>query len=200
MHRVLGTVYMRCTASRLDERSPRFPRFRSHRDSSCFISLPAELASAGGTLPDVTGSAREQREKPRMWLRLIVQSTTRFANGSLSMKLTRLQADGKTVQLREAVESSGGTWQEVAAMSEADLAALVRSDGVDVLVELTGHTAHNRLGVMAMRPAPVQVRLLPLQHRAELFAGSSTEGTSSILSEGNTTDGHILPDAKCGLR
>ncbi len=33
----------------------------------------------------------------------------------------------------------------------------VRSDGVQVLVELTGQTANNRLGVMAMQPAPVQV-------------------------------------------
>ena len=47
------------------------------------------------------------------------------------------------------------------ALPERELAALVRKDGVDVLVELTGHTAHNRLGVMAMRPAPVQVRQPP---------------------------------------
>lgn len=33
----------------------------------------------------------------------------------------------------------------------------VREDGVQVLVELTGHTANNRLGVMAMQPAPVQI-------------------------------------------
>lgn len=33
----------------------------------------------------------------------------------------------------------------------------VRRDGVQVLVELTGQTANNRLGVMAMQPAPVQV-------------------------------------------
>ena len=33
----------------------------------------------------------------------------------------------------------------------------MRSDGVQVLVELTGQTANNRLGVMAMQPAPVQV-------------------------------------------
>ncbi len=33
----------------------------------------------------------------------------------------------------------------------------VRRDGVQVLLELTGQTANNRLGVMAMQPAPVQL-------------------------------------------
>ena len=45
---------------------------------------------------------------------------------------------------------------------EAELAARVRTDRCDVLVELTGHTAGNRLGVLAMRPAPVQVFWGPL--------------------------------------
>lgn len=34
---------------------------------------------------------------------------------------------------------------------------MVREDKVDILVELTGHTANNRLGMMACRPAPIQV-------------------------------------------
>jgi len=36
---------------------------------------------------------------------------------------------------------------------------MVREDQVDILVELTGHTANNKLGMMACRPAPVQVCL-----------------------------------------
>jgi hypothetical protein len=39
-----------------------------------------------------------------------------------------------------------------------ELAQLIRRDRVDVLVELTGHTAHNRLGAVARRPAPIQAR------------------------------------------
>ena len=34
--------------------------------------------------------------------------------------------------------------------------AQVRKDKIDILVELTGHTANNRLGVLALQPAPVQ--------------------------------------------
>ncbi len=46
------------------------------------------------------------------------------------------------------------------ALTEADLAQLVRTDEVDILVDLTGHTANNRLGTFAMRPAPIQVKRL----------------------------------------
>ena len=68
--------------------------------------------------------------------------------------------DAKTARLRGAVEAAGGAWRDVLALSEADLAALVRADGVDILVDLTGHTANNRLGAFVMRPAPIQVCLL----------------------------------------
>ncbi|GIL54275.1 hypothetical protein Vafri_9837 [Volvox africanus] len=65
--------------------------------------------------------------------------------------------DPKTVRLRAATEAAGGVWRDVARLNEAELAELVRRDEIDLLVELTGHTANNRLGVMARRPAPVQL-------------------------------------------
>jgi protein O-GlcNAc transferase len=65
--------------------------------------------------------------------------------------------DARTGSLRASVAASGGEWRDVAALSERALAELIRHDGVDVLVELTGHTANNRLATLALRPAPVQV-------------------------------------------
>ena len=49
------------------------------------------------------------------------------------------------------------TWRDLAAMPPDTVAARVREDGIDVLVDLSGHTADNRLGVFACRSAPVQV-------------------------------------------
>src|SRR5262245_55535411 len=44
-----------------------------------------------------------------------------------------------------------------AAGSPSDIAALVRSDEIDILIDLSGNTERNNLPVMALRPAPVQV-------------------------------------------
>jgi protein O-GlcNAc transferase len=64
--------------------------------------------------------------------------------------------DETTWRLRRAVEARGHLWHDVGPLPEHLLAQLVRDDEVDLLVELTGHMADNRLGVVARRPAPLQ--------------------------------------------
>ncbi len=51
-------------------------------------------------------------------------------------------------------------WRNTIGLSDAAMADLVRRDQIDVLVDLAGHTAGNRLLVFARRPAPVQVEYL----------------------------------------
>jgi predicted O-linked N-acetylglucosamine transferase (SPINDLY family) len=51
-------------------------------------------------------------------------------------------------------------WVEAARLDDATLARRIRADGIDVLVELSGHTGGNRLPALARRPAPVQVSWL----------------------------------------
>lgn len=47
-------------------------------------------------------------------------------------------------------------WRSCAALDDAQLAARIEEDGIDLLIDLMGHTAGNRLGVFARRPAPLQ--------------------------------------------
>ncbi len=51
-------------------------------------------------------------------------------------------------------------WRHIAPLSDDAAAALMRRDGVDILVDLSGHTAGNRLLAFARRPAPVQMTYL----------------------------------------
>jgi len=50
--------------------------------------------------------------------------------------------------------------RDVSALDDSALADLIRQDEIDVLVDLSGHTAGSRLTMFAHRPAPVQVSWL----------------------------------------
>jgi predicted O-linked N-acetylglucosamine transferase (SPINDLY family) len=59
-----------------------------------------------------------------------------------------------------AIRGSVEHWHPVAAIDDDGLLALIRGLGIDVLVDLAGHTEHHRLGVFARRAAPVQLSWL----------------------------------------
>jgi predicted O-linked N-acetylglucosamine transferase (SPINDLY family) len=51
-------------------------------------------------------------------------------------------------------------WYSTVGLSEEAMAALIEEHQIDILVDLTGHTAHNRLLVFARKPAPIQLTYL----------------------------------------
>ena len=60
----------------------------------------------------------------------------------------------------EALIASARHWSFVGEDTDEQLARRIRADGIDVLVDLSGHTSRNRLGAFALRAAPVQVSWL----------------------------------------
>ncbi len=70
--------------------------------------------------------------------------------------VSRYAEDAVTARLK----SHGHRWLRVGHLDAGQLAASVREEGIDVLVDLSGHTDMNRLLVFARRPAPVQATWL----------------------------------------
>jgi predicted O-linked N-acetylglucosamine transferase (SPINDLY family) len=61
--------------------------------------------------------------------------------------------DAMTERFRQAADH----WRDTTVWSDDQMAAAIRQDQIDILVDLAGHTAGNRLLVFARKPAPVQV-------------------------------------------
>ncbi|MGA3066387.1 MAG: tetratricopeptide repeat protein [Tepidisphaeraceae bacterium] len=86
--------------------------------------------------------------------------------------------DGYTARLQTLVPQ----WRNVTRMSYQKVAEMIRSDGIDILVDLAGHTGGNRLLVFARKPAPIQVSYLGYP---------DTSGISTI--DFRMTDGYADP-------
>lgn len=87
--------------------------------------------------------------------------------------------DAKTERFQYIV---GNRWRNIWGMTASAAAKLIVADKIDILVDLAGHTANNRLDIMALRLAPIQVTWIGYPN---------TTGLSSVHYR--VTDGKVDP-------
>ncbi|MBX9630767.1 MAG: tetratricopeptide repeat protein [Burkholderiales bacterium] len=68
------------------------------------------------------------------------------------------------------VQGHAAHWRSLVGLDDDAAAALMRADGLDIAVDLSGHTRGNRLGVLARRVAPVQATWLGYPNTSGVLA------------------------------
>jgi predicted O-linked N-acetylglucosamine transferase (SPINDLY family) len=91
------------------------------------------------------------------------------------LKLAVYQTYAKTDEVTERLRRHIPRWAPVMGIADEKLAQRIRADGIDILVDLSGHSAHNRLPAFAWKPAPVQLSWLGY------FATTGVPGMDYVL-------------------
>ena len=100
-------------------------------------------------------SAEFRRHALNSWLLASLQGLDRRSL-SLFCYSTCAFEDDVTPQFKELADH----WRSVVGLDDRYMAELVRADGIDILVDISGHSAFNRLDCFALKPAPVQASWL----------------------------------------
>ena len=134
--------------------------FRAHQDWAARHAAPLYPSAPGlGNDPDPERrlrvgyvSADLRRHPVAFFVEPILRAHDRAALVPVCYDASAKDDDMKQ-HLRQLVPA----WRSVADLSDAALADAIRADGIDILVDLSGHTPGNRLLAFARKPAPVQV-------------------------------------------
>lgn len=119
----------------------------------------------GAAMPDVA-NVRDP-EKP-LRIGFVSADFGRHPIGFFTLKLLENRAPGAFTAVgyscdrwpdavTERLQAAFDEWYEIRKTEDADLAERIREDTIDILFDMAGHTAHNRLPCFALKPAPIQI-------------------------------------------
>lgn len=82
-------------------------------------------------------------------------------------------------------QAMGHHWRQIDGMNDEQAAASIRADGIDILVDLSGHTAHHRLPLFARKPAPIQATWLGYFDTTGVAAIDYIIGDAQVIPPGD---------------
>lgn len=77
-----------------------------------------------------------------------------------TLELFAYPTSQETDELTERIQPYFAAWKPLYSLNDEAAANMIHADGIHVLMDLSGHTAHTRLPVFAWKPAPIQVSWL----------------------------------------
>ncbi|CAA0105243.1 Uncharacterised protein [BD1-7 clade bacterium] len=93
------------------------------------------------------------RQHPVGWFFIgVLRALTEHSN----VEIYCYQTDSRQDELTARLQSLAHQWRYVLTHSDNEVAEMIRCDRIDVLIDLAGHTAGNRVWVFAQRPARLQ--------------------------------------------
>lgn len=101
----------------------------------------------------------------------------REANLQVFAYSSTLETDQMTQALRQCVDR----WREIGGLDDEEAARLIRSERIDILIDLAGHAPGNRLLVFARKPAPLQVSWL------DYFDTTGLDSIDYLITDPRTT-------------
>lgn len=153
------------------------------------LAAPLELSLAGRSAPD--HRIRVGYVSPDLcdhalvyWLEPLLRGHDR-RHFMITCYHTGPRSDHVTERLRGEVDQ----WRAIGHLSPDQAARLIAEDGIDILVDLAGHTARNGLPIFVRKPAPIQ---------ATWLGYPATTGLTRI--DYRITDSTSEPEGSCNER
>jgi protein O-GlcNAc transferase len=119
------------------------------------FALPADMRNDGKLRIGYLSSDLQQHATTALMAQMLEQhDRSRFEIYAYSYG-----ADDNSTE-RKRIVAAVDTFRDVRMLNDPDAAALIKSDGIDLLLELKGYTQGTRIGIATHRPAPIAIHYL----------------------------------------
>jgi predicted O-linked N-acetylglucosamine transferase (SPINDLY family) len=136
--------------------------YHAHQDWGQQIEKEFVPLSFHSNIPDVNRPIRVAYMSPDFRMHPVaffIEPLLKYHDGRI-IEVYCYEDVQKPDQMTKKLKQHQHKWIKICGHSNEFVSSLIQSDGIDILIDLSGHTAKNRLPVFARKPAPIQLSYL----------------------------------------